>query len=127
MAALLAATLVSLRRRDTTQTLRRLIDGAGAWPDFGPEIGLRAVRRSARVLRANCLAQSVALTVALDRAQKQPSLILGCRIYEDRRWGAHAWVVAGSDVLDALPSGAHQPLARLGADTRWVPAPITSR
>lgn len=124
MAALLASTLMSLRRRDTTQTLRRLIQRSAVWPEFAATDGLRATRRSARLLRANCLAQSIALTVAQHRAAKRPALILGCRRYDDGRWGAHAWVVVDSEVLDALPSGAHEPLAQLSADTLWVPTPI---
>ncbi len=86
----------------------------------------RAATSGAR-FRANCLAQSIALTVALERAEKQPVLVLGCRLYADRRWGAHAWVVDGDQVLDALPSGAHAPLAQLVADTQWVPGPVLSR
>ena len=124
MAALLAAAVISLRRRDTTETLRRLTDRARPWPDFSAPHGMRALRRAARVLRANCLAQSVALTVALESAKTRPTLILGCRRYEDRSWGAHAWVIVGSEVLDALPSGAHTPLAQLRSDTSWVPAPV---
>jgi hypothetical protein len=124
MTALLAATVISLRRRDTTETLRYLVKRAKRWPDFSATEGLRALRRAARIFRANCLAQSIALTVALERAEHRPVLILGCRLYPDRRWGAHAWVVAGAEVLDALPSGAHAPLAQLASDTQWVPGPV---
>jgi hypothetical protein len=84
-----------------------------------------AVRRFARVLRANCLSQSVALTVALDRAAQDPTLVLGCRRYADRNWGAHAWVEVGSTVLDALPSGEHAALAWLDARSQWDAAPRT--
>lgn len=124
MAALLAATVISLRRRDTTATLRLLTGRAKPWPDFSPPHGLRALRRAARFFRANCLAQSVALTIALESAQTRPTLVLGCRRYQDKSWGAHAWVLVGTEVLDALPSGAHTPLAQLTAESLWVPAPI---
>jgi len=124
MTVLLVATVISLRRRDTTETLRRLVNRTRQWPEFPADSGMRAVRRPARLLGANCLAQSVALTVALDRAAQSPELILGCRRYESRQWGAHAWVILGAQVLDALPSGAHQPLARLNAETQWIPAPV---
>ena len=124
MALLLAATRFLLRKHDTTKTLRLLVRRNGHGPEFANPDGLRAVRRAAKVFRANCLAQSVALTVALQGAKKSPVLILGCRRYENRSWGAHAWVLVESEVLDALPSGAHEPLARLSADTQWIPAPI---
>ena len=124
MVLLVAITRVLLRRRDTTAALRLLIKWSRRWPEFSADEGLRAVRRAAKVFRANCLAQSVALTVALQGAKKSPVLILGCRRYENRSWGAHAWVLVDSAVLDALPSGAHEPLARLSADTQWIPAPI---
>ncbi|MEY2399472.1 MAG: Transglutaminase-like superfamily [Actinomycetota bacterium] len=101
-----------------------MLDSTRRWPPFsGPE-ALRALRVPARALRANCLTQSVALTVAFERANQNPTLVLGCRRYENRKWGAHAWVIVGSDVFDAIPSGAHEPLARLTAETEWVPAPM---
>jgi transglutaminase superfamily protein len=121
--ALLAATRRSLRRRDTTATLRRFTHGA-PWPSFDADDGLRAVRRASRLIGANCLAQSVALTVACARAGSDPELILGCRRYGDAKWGAHAWIILGAQVYDPLPSGEHQALASISAGTQWVPAPI---
>lgn len=123
MTALLAATKRSLRRRDTTATLRRF-SGTRRWASFDADDGLRAVRRAARALGANCLSQSVALTVACRRAGLDPELILGCRRYGDGKWGAHAWIVLESRVYDPLPSGDHQALASISAGTQWVPAPI---
>jgi hypothetical protein len=123
MTALLAATKRSLRRRDTTATLRLFADGA-PWPSFDANDGLRAVRRASRLLGANCLSQSVALTVATTRAGKDPELILGCRRYGGGKWGAHAWIVLDAHVYDPIPSGEHQALASISAGTQWVPAPI---
>jgi len=123
MTALLAATKRSLRRRDTTATLRRLVPGR-RWADFDAVAGMRAVRRASRALGANCLEQSVALTVATTRAGGNPELILGCRRYPDGVWGAHAWIVLDAHVYDPLPSGEHQALASISAGTRWIPAPI---
>jgi hypothetical protein len=121
--ALLAATRRSLRRRDTTATLRLFTPGA-PWPSFDADDAMRAVRRASRLMAANCLAQSVALTVACTRAGGSPELILGCRRYGDGKWGAHAWIVLESRVYDPLPSGEHQALASISAGTQWVPAPI---
>jgi hypothetical protein len=72
---------------------------------------------------ATCLAQSVALAAVLERGQQHPTLVLGCRQYEDRRWGAHAWVIVGGEVLDPVPGGPHAELARLEATSGWVPVP----
>lgn len=127
MATLLVATRLSLRSRDTTATMRHFLRGAKQWREFSDDDALAALRLPARALRANCLAQSIALTVALERSGQQPTLVLGCRRYENREWGAHAWVVVGNRVLDALPSGPHEPLARLAAKNQWVPAPITEQ
>jgi hypothetical protein len=76
------------------------------------------------VLPANCLPQSIALTVALGRAGYAPTLILGCRRYDARNWGAHAWVSVAGEVLDPIPSGPHQALAHLDAGTGWTPMPV---
>jgi hypothetical protein len=121
--ALLAATRRSLRRRDTTATLRLFTHGA-PWPPFDANDGLRAVRRASRLMKANCLSQSVTLAVACTRAGAGPELILGCRRYGDGTWGAHAWIVLDACVYDPLPSGDHQALASISAGTEWVPAPI---
>lgn len=126
MAVLLAATRLSLRRRDTTETMRHFSRRSRSWPSFSDTDALAALRVPARVLRGNCLAQSIALTVALQRAGEEPTLVLGCRRYDNREWGAHAWVVVDGRVLDARPSGPHQSLARLAASTQWVPAPLSS-
>ena len=123
MTVLLAATKRSLRRRDTTATLRRYADH-GHWPSFDADDGLRAVRRAARLLGANCLAQSVALTCAVTRAGLAPELILGSRRYGEAKWGAHAWIVLDAQVYDPLPSGEHRALASISAGTQWSPAPI---
>ncbi|HUR79007.1 MAG TPA: lasso peptide biosynthesis B2 protein [Acidimicrobiales bacterium] len=119
---LLIAVVWSLRRRDTSQTLRRLCTHR-RWDAIAPDDGLRAVRRAARIVPANCLAQSIALTVAFESAGASPMLVLGCRRYESNKWGAHAWVRVGDEVLDPRPSGPHSALAALDAGTDWVPTP----
>jgi hypothetical protein len=86
---------------------------------------MRAVRRAARLVGGDCLAQSIALTAALARANADPTMVLGCRRYGEREWGAHAWVVVDGEVFEPLRAGAHHALAGLGAGTQWVPAPIT--
>ncbi|HVV38246.1 MAG TPA: lasso peptide biosynthesis B2 protein [Acidimicrobiales bacterium] len=113
----------SLRRHDTTATLRRMVPGAPS-NSFDADAAMRAVRRVSRLLGANCLTQSVALTVAAARAGLDPELILGCRRYGDNKWGAHAWMVLAGRTYDPLPSGEHQALATISAGTSWVPAPI---
>lgn len=120
---LLAATQRSLRRQDTTATLRRYVPGSPL-PAFSADDAMRAVQRAARALGANCLAQSTTLAVACARGGLDPELILGCRRYADGKWGAHAWIVVNAQVYDPLPSGEHQALAKISAGTQWVPAPI---
>jgi hypothetical protein len=124
MTWLLVRVVASLRRRDTTATLRQLAARPSRWRSFEPQSGLRAVRRSARAVPAKCLEQSVALTVALGRAGYEPTLVLGCRRYDDGNWGAHAWVRVEAAVLNPIPSGAHEALARLDAGTGWTPMPV---
>jgi hypothetical protein len=48
-------------------------------------------------------------------------VVLGCRQYDDGRWGAHAWVIVDGEVLEPVPSGPHAELARLDAAGGWVP------
>jgi hypothetical protein len=125
MTLLLAKVAASLRRRDTTATLRHFATRPSRWRAFEPMSGLRAVRRASRAVRAQCLSQSVALTIALKRAGYEPTLVLGCRRYEGGTWGAHAWVrLSDEEVLDPIPSGVHQALARLDAGTGYVPMPV---
>jgi hypothetical protein len=73
------------------------------------------------MLRAACLAQSVALTALLERGGQAPVLVLGCRRYEDRHWGAHAWVVSDGAILEPVPAGEHSELAQLDAAHAWIP------
>jgi hypothetical protein len=65
----------------------------------------------------------VVLAAMLEQAEQHPTLILGCRQYENRRWGAHAWVVVGGEILDPVPGGPHAELARLEGASDWVPVP----
>lgn len=125
LAALLVSARLSLRRADTTTTLRRLTRRRfGHTRPFRPHDGMRAVRRAARVIGGDCLAQSVALTAALARANHDAVLVLGSRRYPSGEWGAHAWVRAEAQTLDPRPSGVHQPLAQLSAATAWSVTPL---
>jgi len=40
-----------------------------------------------------------------------PVLVVGCQRYDDRTWGAHAWVRLDGTVLDPDPCGDHADLA----------------
>jgi hypothetical protein len=84
---------------------------------------LLAVQRAGRVTRAACLAQSIALVAMLERDGRDTVLVLGCRRYADRQWGAHAWVEAEGKVLEPVAAGAHEELAQLDAAHAWIPTP----
>ena len=115
---------VLLRRHDTTWTLRRLAKpGRRGSRPLPTGSALLAVQRAGRVLGAACLAQSVALTALLARSGGKPVLVLGCRRYEDRHWGAHAWVVSDGAVFEPVPADKHDELAQLDAAHAWTPTP----
>lgn len=124
MTRLLLVARASLRQRGLTETLRRLTVGKPVAAGASSAEALRALHLAGRMVHAPCLAQSVALTAALTRARKTPVLVLGARRYEDRRWGAHAWVEVGDDVLDPVPTDRHDAFARLDATTGWVPVAV---
>jgi len=68
-----------------------------------------------------CLGQAVALTAILTRAGEDVTLVLGSRRYDEAKWGAHAWVGAGGDLLDPLPGlDHHRPLGVYRADDGWA-------
>lgn len=121
----LVATEVLIRRRGTTAALQRLTRrrsrAAEPTADDASDV-VTAVRRAGRLVRARCLAQSVAVAVLLERAGRDAAVVLGCRRYQDRRWGSHAWVVCDGDVLEPVTGGDHAELARYSASQRWVPA-----
>ncbi len=71
--------------------------------------------------QATCLAQSVALAALFERGGEDATLVLGCRRYEDRHWGAHAWVVVAGEVWEPVVAGAHEDLAELSAAHTWIP------
>jgi hypothetical protein len=119
--ALVVAARLLLSRRDTTIALRRLTRRSARLRPIEAEEALRAVQRAGRMAQATCLAQSVALAALFERAGRPVSLILGCRRYEDRHWGAHAWVLLDGEVWEPVPAGAHQELAELDAAHAWVP------
>lgn len=112
-----------LAREGTVAALRSLTADRDA-PVTGHDDALRSVRRAGRVLRAPCLPQAVALTALLHGSAQTPTMVLGCRRYGAGQWGAHAWVEVAGAVLDPLPSGAHQVLARCDAAHGWVPRAV---
>jgi hypothetical protein len=127
---------VLLRRRPTTEVLCLLAGTAGptsAGPtsapgvtktvEVNPQQALRAVRASARFFRAGCLEQSVALAALLQRANEQPSLVIGCRRYGGSEWGAHAWVELDGTRLEPAMDAHHTPIARLTAAGGWKLSP----
>lgn len=119
-ALLVVAAEVLLRRRGATPALRRL--HALSRPVAAePAAALVAVRRFGRLARARCLAQSIALATLLDPEAHDVVVVLGCRLYADRRWGSHAWVQCDGEVLEPIAGGDHTPLARYSAEHDWVP------
>lgn len=112
---------VLLRRKPTDAVVRRLVSRRAVRQRVAPDEAMRAVRRGARVFGGACLPQSVALTALLARQGDTPTLVLGCRLYENHEWGAHAWVQLGASELDPVPSGPHASLAHLNAATDWKP------
>jgi hypothetical protein len=108
-------------RRRTTEALVRLDRGRRTTAAVPADDALRAVRRAARLVGGDCLDQGVALTALLRRAGRDPILVLGCHRYEDRRWGAHAWVLDEDQILDPRPSGHHDSLAWYRAADDWLP------
>ena len=119
---MLVATVALVRRRGTSAALKRLApDSYRRSRPIDPAAATVAVQRAGRLLRARCLAQSVALVVVLQRAGRDAIVVLGCRRYEDRRWGSHAWVVCGGEILEPVMGGDHAELARYSAAQGWVP------
>jgi hypothetical protein len=121
--ALVTAARLLLGRRDTTWALQRLAKRTRSGARVPAEDALVAVQRAGRIAHAACLAQSIALTALLERGGAEAMLVLGCRRYEDRHWGAHAWVISEGTVLEPVPAGAHIELAQLEATNAWIPAP----
>jgi hypothetical protein len=121
---LVVAARVLLERRDTTVALRRLARRSPRrLRPLAAEDAVVAVQRAGRMAQATCLAQSIALAALFERAGEEASLVLGCRLYEDRHWGAHAWVVVNGTVWEPVPAGAHEELAELDAAHAWIPRP----
>jgi hypothetical protein len=118
----LAVARVLLRRRGTTQTLRVLTRARQGAAEIDSSAALRAVQRAGRLLGGQCLAQSVALTAVLARANHEPTLVLGCRPQGSDPWTAHAWVLVDGRVLEPVAGEPHAELARLDAARDWVPA-----
>jgi hypothetical protein len=120
--ALVAAARLLLKRHDTTSVLRRLAKRPARQRALDVEAALVAVQRAGRLAKATCLPQSIALAALLTKAGKAPELVLGCRRYEDRHWGAHAWLIADGVVLEPVPAGQHIELAQMSAENNWLPA-----
>jgi hypothetical protein len=110
-----------LRRRGTTHALRRLHRIRRRTTSVDPTAALLAVQRAGRVARARCLAQSVALAAMLDHEADEIAVVLGCRLYADRHWGSHAWVIYGGQMLEPVTADEHTPLALYSAEHDWVP------
>jgi hypothetical protein len=119
--ALVILARILLHRRGTTDALRRMHRIRRPSPAIDTATAVQAVRRAGRVAGARCLAQSVALTALLDREAHDIVMVLGCRLYADRRWGSHAWVLYGDEVLEPVVADDHTPLARYSAAHDWVP------
>lgn len=120
-AALVVLAQILLPRQGTTLALRRLQRTRRPAGPVDPIAAVRAVQRAGRMARAQCLAQSVALASLLDPDGGDVAVVLGCRLYEDRRWGSHAWVQYGGQVLEPVSADEHTPLARYSAERDWVP------
>ena len=113
-----------LRRDGTTGTLRRL-QASGELPPADPGAVLAAVRRAARVVGGECLPQAAAIAALLQRMGMAPLLVLGCRrAPQGGEWLAHAWVELDHAVLDPTGVVGFASLARLSAETDWLPSPV---
>jgi len=123
--ALLGTSRVLLRRRGTTATLRVLTRARAGTTYVDPHAARRAIRRAGRLVGGQCLAQSVALTAVLARANLDPTLALGCRPQGEDPWTAHAWVIVDGEVLEPVAGLPHAELARLDGARDWVPAAPT--
>ena len=119
--ALVTAARLLLPRRGTAATLRRLAPPPRARGTVDTGAALLAVRRTSRVAGGACLPQSVALAALLRRDGAAPVLVVGCQRYENRTWGAHAWVRVDTTVLDPDPCGEHAELAWYRSENDWQP------
>lgn len=120
-AALVVLARILLWRHGTTHALRRLHRLRRPRGEIDPAAATLAVQRAGRLARARCLAQSVALAALLDRDGQDVAVVLGCRLYANRQWGSHAWVMYGGQMLEPVAADEHAPLARYSADHDWVP------
>jgi hypothetical protein len=121
--AVLMLVRVLLKRTGTTGTLRRLAR-PGFGKDVDPQIATRAVRRAGRLVGGVCLPQCVALAALLQRAGREPTLVLGCRRGAGGNWTAHAWIEVGNDVHEPVPGGRNTALAQLRWADGWSPSAV---
>jgi hypothetical protein len=119
--ALVTAARFLLPRRGTAATLRRLGPPPRERGPVDTDAALAAVQRASRLAGGACLPQSVALAALLRRDGGAPVLVVGCQRYEDRTWGAHAWVRLDGRVLDPDPCGEHADLAWYRSANDWQP------
>jgi hypothetical protein len=119
--AFVTAARLLLRRRGTAETLRRLGPARRSRGPVDTDAALVAVQRASRVAGGACLPQSVALAALLRRDGAAPVLVVGCQRYENRTWGAHAWVRVDGAVLDPDPCGEHADLAWYRSEDDWQP------
>lgn len=111
-----------LLKTTKTQTALRVLAGSHPIrqdPRVTPQAAADAVAKAGGLLRAACLAQSVALAAVLQRTGSAPILVIGCRRYAAERWGAHAWVEVNGRRFDPLSLEQHEELCRVSAEGRW--------
>jgi Transglutaminase-like superfamily len=112
--------------RCSTPTVLRLLAGGRSGPGrrgrgvaTDPHQATRAVQAFGNRVRAGCLPQSIALAAVLQRGGSEPTLVLGCRYYAPKAWGAHAWVEVAGERFDPVAQPDHAELARLKAANGW--------
>ena len=120
-----ASSKILLTRLRTTTVLRVLAGSRGFRPGARIDASAAAasVAAAARLLRADCLPQAVALASLLQRCGGAPTVVLGCRLYAPSRWGAHAWVEVAGERFDSLGDETHTELARLSGASGWKVGP----
>lgn len=119
VAVALAKLLLSRLRTTAVLTALAGPDRSRLRVRLDPDQAAASVATAARILRAECLPQAVALAALLQRGGASPTVVLGCRFYGENSWGAHAWVEAGGRRFDPLSGHEHAELGRLSAAGRW--------
>lgn len=115
----LAKLLLTRLRTTTVLTALAGADRSRLRGRVDPDQAATSVATAARILRAECLPQAVALAALLQRGGASPTVVLGCRFYGENSWGAHAWVEVDGRRFDPLAGHEHAELGRLSAAGRW--------